>query len=201
MSDIIGSLDQIQTTYTLVTTVFEDLFKMVEAVKARKLSYANLLRAYYLEVINNIEFLSVINFSKLKNEKPNSKYIKVLLDNIDIQIGATILFENDIEKTSDLYRFLENKGKINNRKNMIVKNNNGLEEKVKGKMFYENVLQAISFTVVKTQILQRMVRLSDDDMSILNTILLEKRVMNLYERFIMIKSKLDELDILKSIAR
>lgn len=201
MSDVIGSLDQIQTTYTLVTTVFEDLFKMVESVKARKLTYANLLRAYYLEVINNIEFLSVINFSKLKNEKPNSKYIKVLLENIDIQIGATILFENDIEKTSDLYRFLENKGKINNRKNMIVKNNNGLEEKVKGKIFYENVLQAISFTVVKTQILQRLVRLSDDDMSILNTILLEKRVMNLFERFIMIKSKLDELDILKSIAR
>lgn len=201
MSDVIGSLDQIQTTYTLVTTVFEDLFKMIEAVKARKLTYANLLRAYYLEVINNIEFLSVINFSKLKNEKPNSKYIKVLLENIDIQIGATILFENDIEKTSDLYRFLENKGKINNRKNMIVKNNNGLEEKVKGKIFYENVLQAISFTVVKTQILQRLVRLSDDDMSILNTILLEKRVMNLFERFIMIKSKLDELDILKSIAR
>lgn len=84
---------------------------------------------------------------------------------------------------------------------MLVKNNNGKEQNVKGKIFYENILQAISFTVVKTQILRRLVQLTEEELNILNKILLEKRILNIYERFMMIKVKMDELNAIKSIAR
>lgn len=187
--------------YAGATTIFDDIYTRIEKVKNKKLSSNNLLRAYYFEVINNLELLNVINFEKFKKEKPNSGALASLIYRLETQIGATILFEEEYDSESDLYRLLEDKGRIRNNKNLLVRNIKGGEEDVNKESFYENILQAISFTVVKIEILRRLTKFSDSEMSILNTILLEKRITNIFQRFKMIKEKLEELKAISTVAR
>lgn len=116
MTDIITGMQTLNNGITMATTMFEDIYSLVESVKAKKLTHDKLLRAYYLEVINNIEFLSVIDFSHFKNEKPNSIYLRSLLENIDVQIGATILFKVIFRKVQTYTYFWKTKVKYKTRK-------------------------------------------------------------------------------------
>ena len=195
ISDISG------VAYKSVTGIIDDVLNRIERIKNKNLSTSNLLRAYYFEVVNNIEFLSVINYKNLQQEKPNSKIIKTLVDKIETQIGATILFCDQIDEKSELFKLLRNKGQLDNTNKKLVKIVNGKEQIVKTRHFYENILQAISFTVVKTEFLRRLSVFDNTDLQLLNTIQLDTRISNILERFIMIKMKLEELDAISSVAR
>lgn len=71
----------------------------------------------------------------------------------------------------------------------------------RGKILYENVLQAISFTVVKIEVLRRLSGADEDEREYLNKISLEKRVVNIRERFLMIKNVMDRLEGVRELSR
>lgn len=179
----------------------DTILDRVNKIKDKKLSTQSYLRAYYIEVLNNIEFLTIIKTSKLKNMSPNSKDIKFIIDNLVIDIGATILFSDEVDQDSQLYSFLTSKGKIKNTKNLLRKSGDIEEKRVTQKTFYENVLQAISFTVTKIEILKKLSSFSDEELDAVNSILLEKRIVNIKERFIMIKTELDKIPGIREMAR
>jgi hypothetical protein len=159
MSDLasIGTtINSINESISGITSIFDSLYSKIEDIQKKKLSTNNLLKAYYFEVVNNIELLQVIRFDVFRNEKPNSLIVKSMIDKIETQLGAAVLFQENINDKTDLYKFLEDKGKINNKDQGIVQIVKGKEKQNKQNSFYENVLQAISFTVVKTEVLRKL---------------------------------------------
>ena len=124
-----------------------------------------------------------------------------LVGRLETQIGAAILFADDIDKTGDLFKFLKTKGRIENRGRAIVVYRKGLESSYAGKVLYENVLQAVSFVVVKIELLKRLSSFESDEREFLNTILLEQRVVNIRERLVMIKGAMDQMDGIREISR
>ncbi len=187
--------------YKSASGIIDDLLGRIDAIKTRKLSLNNLLRAYYFEVVANIEFLNVVNLDACKGLKPNAALLKSVMDRIDIQLGAAILFEENVDKGSELYKLLEDKGKLDNRRKNLYRISGGTEVRVTTASFYENILQAISFTVIKTQLLKRLSCLEDAELAMLKPVQCERRLANIMERFKMIKSKLEELKAIASAAR
>ncbi len=180
--------------------LFDTVFDKVESVKKRNLSKETYLRAYYLEVISNIEILNCLNSNTLHTVPVNSTVFKSFINQLETHIGLSLLFNAEQEK-QDIFSFLKSRGRINNPNGSIVKYQNGKEVLETKKTVYENVLQAVSFTVVKIELLKRFSLLSDNELEIYNKIQLRKRIINIRERFIMIKNVMSNLDGIKELAR
>jgi hypothetical protein len=160
----------------------------VAKVRERNLSTQALLRAYYFEVVTNLEFLDSVDFDKLDGLALNSPPVKTLLSGIHNDLGFAILFKEDLDSSKDLLSFLGQKGRLE-------------KSDEEGAPPYENVLQAVSFTVVKSETLKRLSALGDEEISVLTAIMLKKRLLNIRSRFLIVKRKMDELGPLKSLAR
>ncbi len=193
--------NQIASTALSAISFFDTIYSKVENIKNRKLSIQNYLRAYYFEVLHNIELLNTIDCKRFKTLSVNSPVFHKLIMRLDTQLGATILFTEEIDKSSDLYKLLKTKGRIQNKNKMLVTNQKGIEINYAGKILYENILQAISFTVVKIELLQRLSEFDTEEMSYLQPILLERRVTNIKERLIMIKTVMDQIEGIQELAR
>jgi hypothetical protein len=200
-------MDEISTTNTIISTAatavnfFDLLYSKVDAIKSKNLSIQNYLRAYYFEVITNLELLNSVNISKFKSVSINSSLFQKFINRLDTSLGATILFSEEIDKNSDLYKLLQTKGRIQNKNKMLVTYQKGIESMYNGKILYENILQAISFTVIKIEILKRLSTVDSEEIEYLNNLQLEKRIVNIKERFIMIKTVMDQIDGIQAIAR
>lgn len=181
--------------------LFDEIYRRVEGVRKKRLSSRAYLRAYYFEVINNLEMLGVVNASRFRTEKANSPLAKALVDRLETAIGSAILFSDELDESSELFRFLQGQGQVNNPNRMLQRYARGREESVRTKSFYENILQAVSFTVVKVEMLRRLAGFSDAELEMLNGIMLERRIVNIRERFSMIKEKLDDLKGIKELSR
>ncbi len=177
------------------------VFSRVDAIKRRNLSAENYLRAYYFEVVGNLELLEVVNTKKFRDLEVNSPLFGKFISRLDTEIGATILFTENLDEKSCLYRLLKSKGRMDNRSRMLTTYSKGLESDYRGKILYENVLQAISFTVVKIEVLRRLSGADEDEREYLNKISLEKRVVNIRERFLMIKNVMDRLEGVRELSR
>lgn len=193
--------NQIASTALSAISFFDTIYSKVENIKNRNLSIQNYLRAYYFEVLHNIELLNTIDCKRFKTLSVNAPVFHKLIMRLDTQIGATILFTEEIDKNSDLYKLLKTKGRIQNKSKMLVTNQKGIETNYAGKILYENILQAISFTVVKIELLQRLSEFDTEEMSYLQPILLERRVANIKERLLMIKTVMDQIDGIQELAR
>jgi hypothetical protein len=193
--------NQIVSTALSTLSFFDTLYSKVENIKNKKLSIQNYLRAYYFEVLHNIELLNTVDIKKFKTLPVNSSVFHKFIMRLDIQIGATILFTEEIDKTSDLYKLLKTKGRIQNKNRLLVTNQKGIEITYAGKILYENILQAISFTVVKIELLQHLSEFDTEEMSYLHPILLERRITNIKERLIMIKTVMDQIDGIQELSR
>jgi hypothetical protein len=200
-------MDEIATTNTIISTAvnavnfFDLLYTKVDAIKSKNLSIQNYLRAYYFEVITNLDLLNSVNISKFKSVSINSSLFQKFISRLDTSIGATILFSEEIDKNSDLYKLLQSKGRIQNKNKMLVTYQKGIESIYTGKILYENILQAISFTVIKIEILKRLSSVDSEEIEYLNNLQLEKRIINIKERFIMIKTVMDQIDGIQALAR
>jgi hypothetical protein len=201
------NMDEISATNTIITSAvnavnfFDLLYSKVDAIKSKNLSIQNYLRAYYFEVITNLELLNSVNISKFKLVSINSSLFQKFINRLDTSIGATILFSEEIDKSSDLYKLLQSKGRIQNKNKMLVTYQKGIESIYSGKILYENILQAISFTVIKIEILKRLSTVDSEEIEYLNNLQLEKRIVNIKERFIMIKTVMDQIDGIQALAR
>jgi hypothetical protein len=192
---------EIATAVTGAVNFFDMVYSRVESVRKRNLSADNYLRAYYFEVVNNLEFLSVVDAKKFKAVEVNSDIFRKFIARLDTEIGSTILFTENIDEKSGLYRLLKAKGRIENRHQMLTTSNTGIEADFRGKILYENILQAISFTVVKIEVLRRLSSVESDEAEYLNRLSLEKRIVNIRERFAMIKNVMDKMDGIRELSR
>lgn len=181
--------------------IFDSIYSRIENVKRKKLSINNLTRAYYFEVVNNLELLSIVDLEKFNSSNLDIKLLNSLMSKLEVEIGATILFSDFDDQTSGLFKLLETKGRIDNRDHLLSRNIKGKEISVETNNFYENILQAISFTVVKTEILRRISTFTEEDRKMLKSLHVNKRIANIYERFKMIQKKLETLPAISSVAR
>jgi hypothetical protein len=200
-------MDELQVANQVVSTAqsmisfFDSIYAKVEKIQSKKLSVQNYLRAYYFEVLHNIELLNTIDIKKFKTQTVNTPLFQKFIARLDTQIGATILFTENLDVGSDLYKLLKTKGRILNKNKQLVINQKGIDIAYSGKVLYENVLQAISFTVVKIEILQRLASFDTDELELLHPVLLEKRIVNIKERLMMIKTVMDTIDGIQELSR
>lgn len=200
MSDVLAMTNSALTTAGSVFGFVDRVMMKVDSIKAKQLSADNYLRAYYLEVISNMEVLNCINDKNIASVHINTEAFRSFIDKIDTQIGFSILFAEE-EDRQGLFDFLKAKGRINNSHKKIVKNRNGVEVLETKKTIYENVLQAISFTVVKIEFLKRFSQCNDEELSLYGRIQMDRRIINIRERFVMIKHVMDDLKAIKELAR
>jgi hypothetical protein len=179
----------------------EGLWAKVDAAKARKVSAAALLRAYYLEVLHDLELLSVVDVASFREHAPNSKAMRALVSRLETGTAAALLLGSSEGEASELREFLAKRGRLKNRGRQLVRLGKSGEESVKGASLYENVLQAVSFVVVKVALLRRLSELDDEEAAALRPLALDRRLYNVAERLSMIKEKLDELPGVKDMAR
>lgn len=200
MSDVLAMTNSALTTAGSVLGFVDRVMMIVDSIKAKQLSADNYLRAYYLEVISNMEVLNCINEKNIASVQINTEAFRSFIDKIDTQIGFSILFAEE-EDRQGLFDFLKAKGRINNSHKKIVKYRNGVEVLETKKTIYENVLQAISFTVVKIEFLKRFSQCNDEELSLYGRIQMDRRIINIRERFVMIKHVMDDLKAIKELAR
>jgi hypothetical protein len=155
----------------------------------------------YLEVLKNIEILNVIDFKAYKALKPNDPNIKSLVSLLETSVAEAIFFKEDDTRNSNLYEKLRKQGQVKNREKKLLKLEDGQERLVKGKYIYENVLQAVSFVVVKIDLIRELSELRDEELQILKPVKIDIRLININQRLLMIKSSLDKMPEVKEMAR
>jgi hypothetical protein len=197
-------MDQISTGLEIAEksiNIIDKLIDKIDKYKQIKKDTTTFLRLLYLEVLKNIEILNVINFKTYKSLKANDPNIKSLINLLETSVAEAIFYKEDNTKNAGLYEKLRKQGQVKNKERKLVKLEDGLERVVKGKFIYENVLQAISFVVVKIDLLREISNLKDEELDILNPIKIDVRLLNINQRLLMIKSSLDKMPEVKEMAR
>ena len=82
----------------------KDIIASAQKIKEVKMTRAALLRAFHYEVQSNIDLLDLIDAAKLKDLKANSPEMFSIVNNLEIQIAASILFCESSEG-QDLHTF------------------------------------------------------------------------------------------------
>jgi len=168
--------------------IADRIVKGVEEVKNLKLSKKVLLRAYYFEIITNLELLNVINMEAVKKLSINSPSVYSLFQNLEIQIGASIVFSDD-NIPREVFDFLYRKGSIKET------NDEACKAAQKSKTTNKTVLQAIDFTLRKITVLQKLASFREEtDEKVIDTLRLKIRVENIIEHLEFIKKNLLELN-------
>ncbi len=199
MDTLLGAADGVVGVAGGAIGVVGSILDRVDSVRLRKLSSQNRLRAYYLEVVGNLETLRAVNLKKLCATPINSQGMTSFLDKLSCEIGLSLLFSED--EDSRVFEFLKTRGKIDNANGAIMAMRGGKEVSGAGKAVYENVLQAVSFTVQKTDFLRKLAHTGDDELSFYNRLMIERRLVNLRERYAMIKRVMDSMEGVKEMAR
>ncbi|MBI9053551.1 MAG: hypothetical protein JEY96_07015 [Bacteroidales bacterium] len=182
-------------------TLIDKLIDKIDKYKQIKQDTTTFLRLLYLEVLKNIEILNVIDFKAYKSLHPNDPNIKSLIKLLETSVAEAIFFKEDNTKNANLYEKLRKQGQVKNKERKLVRLEDGQERLVKGKFIYENVLQAISFVVVKIDLLSELSELKDEELEILRPIKIDIRLLNINQRLLMIKSSLDKMPEVKEMAR
>lgn len=186
-----------ESSLNLIDKVIDKIGKY----KQIKKDTTTFLRLLYLEVLKNIEILNVIDFKAYKSLPANDPNIKSLMKLLDTSISEAVFYKEDDTKNADLYEKLRKQGQVKNKERKLVKLEDGQERLVKGKFIYENVLQAISFVVVKIDLLRELSELKDEELEIIKPMKIDTRLLNINQRLLMIKSSLDKMSEVKEMAR
>jgi len=181
--------------------LIDKLIDKIEKYKQIKKDTTTFLRILYLEVINNLEILNVIDFKAYKSLPANDPNMKSLIRLLQTNIAEAIFYKGEETQNTGLYDKLRKQGQVKNRERKLVKLEDGNEKLVKGKFIYENILQAISFVVVKINLLRELSELKDEELKILKPIKIDTRLLNINQRLLMIKSLLDKMPEVKEMAR
>ena len=196
--------DQITTGLEIAENSINLIDKLIDKMdkyKQIKKDTTTFLRLLYLEVLRNIEILNVIDFKAYKALRPNDPNIKSLIKLLETSVAEAIFYKEDNTKNANLYEKLRKQGQVKNKERKLMKLEDGQERLVKGKFIYENVLQAISFVVVKIDLLRELSELKNEELEILKPIKIDVRLLNINQRLLMIKSSLDKMPEVKEMAR
>lgn len=174
----------------------------IEKYKKIKQDTTSYLRLIYIEIINNLEVLKTINFDVYDKIVLNDPKVKTLFHLLRTDISESIFYKNDESPNSELYERLKKRGKVMNKGKELVKNTaKGDEKKVLGSFIYENILQAISFVITKTDLLRKYSDLTNDELLIFKPMRIKTRLINIQQRLLMIKNVMDGMEEIKEMAR
>lgn len=197
-------MNQISTGIAIADSSLNFLDKVLEKAtkyKQIKEDTTTFLRLLYIEVLDNIEILSTIDFKKYNTIAPNHNNIKSLIDLLQTDIAEAVFFKEEETPNTNLYKKLKKQGQVKNKEKKLMKTEHGIDKYVKGKFIYENILQAISFVVVKIRLIKKLSELNDEEIAILKPIRLDTRLINIFQRLLMIKAILDKMPEVKEMAR
>lgn len=197
-------MNQISTGLAIADSSLNFLDKVLEKAtkyKQIKEDTTTFLRLLYIEVLDNIEILSTIDFKKYNTIAPNHNNIKSLIDLLQTDIAEAVFFKEEETPNTNLYKKLKKQGQVKNKEKKLMKTEHGIDKYVKGKFIYENILQAISFVVVKIRLIKKLSELNDEEIAILKPIRLDTRLINIFQRLLMIKAILDKMPEVKEMAR
>jgi len=166
--------------------IIDDLTDRMQKARDRNLSAQALLRAYYFEAVADLEFLDALDGDRLAGLPVNAPEIRFVVRNLRTDMGLSVLFKDEAA-SKELMSLIGQTGKL------------GRDED--GDTDYENILQAVSFTVMKTEMLRRFSSLSDEELALLKPMQAWRRIQNIRARFRLVKAKLDGIGSLKKLAR
>jgi len=162
----------------------KDLLSASLRMKELKMSQDALMRSYYFEVCTNLDVLAVIDAERLKKLPVNSPAVSSMLSRLETQMAAAIIF-SDEDTAKKLYDFISISGRVQEI------SEDGNTSKKLGK----SVLEAISFTLQKIIVLQKISAFqSEKDEVILKNLRLKIRIENIREHLIFIKKRIESLD-------
>jgi hypothetical protein len=187
MADVMGIVQSSVASATGAIGILDDLSSRIQRARDRNLSAQALLRAYYFEVVNDLEFLDLVDFPKIEGLPANATEIRFVVSNIRTDMALSLLFKDEAA-SKELIALMGQKGRIGRADDDADAD-------------YENVLQAVSFTVMKTEILRRLSVLSDGEIALLKPVQAWKRAQNIRSRFRAVKAKLDGMASLRKLAR
>ena len=173
-----------------MVSLFDYFFAIIDTAKKNKLSQQSYLRAYYFEVISNLEILKCINLDSLSTIPVNTPAIKGIIDNLETEVGLSLLFKE--KPNHDLNKFFKCEGKIEYKK----ESDQDLEEEKD-----ENILKAISFVVTKIVVLKKIANLNDNQIKKYKKLRIGVRIKNINERLRMIKEKMDGLPEIEDLIK
>lgn len=181
--------------------LLDKILERTDKYKKIKQDTTTFLRLLYIEVLDNIEVLNTINFKQFNNIHPNHSHVQSLVNLLHTEIAEAIFYKEEENPNLNLYEKLKKQGQVKNREKKLVRTEHGIDKNVKGNYIYENILQAISFVVVKTRLIEKYSGLTDEELAILKPIKLDTRLINIYQRLLMIKNILDKLPEVQEMAR
>jgi hypothetical protein len=187
MGDVMGIVQSSVASATGAIGILDDLSSRIQRARDRNFSAQALLRAYYFEIVNDLEFLDSVDFSKIEGLPVNAPELRFVVSNIRTDMALSLLFKDEAA-SKELLGLMGQKGRLG-------KSDDDADAD------YENVLQAVSFTVMKTELLRRFSALPDGELSLLKPMQAWKRVQNIRARFRAIKGKLDGMASLQKLAR
>ena len=197
-------LEAIKTSTSILnesTTFIDQLLSKIEKYRVIKQDTTTFLRVLYLEVVGNLEVLQTINFSEFDSLTVNHPKVKSLLSLLNTEVAEGVFYKEQASPNLQLYEKLRKQGQVKNRNQSLLAMVNGVEKSSDKRFIYENILQAISFVVLKMELLRKLSNLSDDELTIVKLMKVKVRLININQRLLMIKSVMDKMEEIKEMAR
>jgi hypothetical protein len=178
----------IQTALQVAPVVFNVIDRVIGRIgkfQAANLSLTNKLRVLYFEVSNNLALLKLVKIDALTGIKPRDEEFALLLNCLEIDVCASILFSFDTQD-QEIREFLVKNGKVSQQSEN--------DESSAVKNITKSVLQVMLFIVRKTTTLQKLTVVSSSEKDWLNPTRLGVRIKNIEAHLLFLKKKLVELD-------
>jgi len=179
----------------------DKLIDKIDKYKAIKQDTTTFLRVLYLEVIGNLEVLKTINFSEFDSLKANDAKVRSLLNLLQTDVAEGVFYKEQDTPNVQLYEKLKKQGQVKNRNQALMVVVNGVERNSSKQFVYENILQAISFVVSKTELLRKLSLLTEEEQVIVKNLNIKTRLININQRLLMIKGVMDKMEEVKEMAR
>jgi hypothetical protein len=153
--------------------LFDRIWSGIQQVQAQNLSAGNYLRAYYLEVKNNLELLQLLKDDALTGKSPADPGFLAFIGRLQTQVGASLLFDQDKKTASGkVFARLQNQ---------------------------THLLLDISYTVTKIELLKRIAEFSGGELELIRNVKLQTRLDNISSRLRTIIATLAEVEGIKEL--
>jgi len=152
-------------------------FEKAEKNRDRELGGKAMLRAYYIEVCGNLDLIDSLDMKALKESSVNAPGFAAIVNHFETRIAEAILTDDEAARENGLYQVLQKTESA---------------KEIQRGITYKNVLEAVSFTLIKVEVMRKLSSLSEEEKTILHGIDLVKRIENLKRRLLLVEKILRE---------
>jgi hypothetical protein len=152
-----------------------------------KLSRQNTLRACYLETLNNLALIETLDETALKKADVFTPAFIAVVNVLEIQSTALVLFNSGDDDKTDVYGFLDKKGKIR-----LEEFNEKTQQEIT-RLKYENITDALFFIVTGIAVLQKLCAAPPETKDMIRNLRLHVRIETIKERSWLVSKILKEM--------